>query len=562
MSSEVASFAWVASAVAGASVAVVAIVYMYWKNKFNYWASKGIKGPPPIPFVGNYGHFIFGNRMKIQRKWRDTYGYIYGIYRGAKPTLVVSDPEVVRQISIKDFDKFPNHELGLVNTELQKHFIFFMQDDHWKRVRAIMSPTFTSSKMRRMFRMLDVCAEDLIELFKEQFPATGEKRAVVNLKDLYMLYTMDGITTCGYGMRLDRSGAKDVKTAASRNDFVLDAYRPFDQGLLRTIVSLVAPRAIKNTSLYQNWQLQSFAPLMRRAKAILEGRRKTKSKFEDYVQLLLDAELQDTIELDESDRAENHHAGLSHESLQADQKRMVEDVSQVSKTNGHSDTTALPKPSARLGDFEILANVAFLLMVGLETTATLLTHMCYTLGFHQDVQERLHEEISKIAERDESKQRWIFNYETLTSCQYLDAVISETLRTLSPVLSIDRESNAVYTIAKYGITIPKGQSIMFDFHGIHSNSEFWPDPLKFDPDRFMPGNKEKIVPGSYIPFGIGPRHCIGMRFSLTEAKLAMAKLLMEFKFEPAPETVYPPEPKMALVIYNLKKPYTSVVPRT
>lgn len=292
----------------------------------------------------------------------------------------------------------------------------------------------------------------------------------------------------------------------------------------------------------------------------MDSRRKSSKKYDDYVQLLLDAELQDTIELSETDRAENHHAGLSHESLKADQKRLANEVEVVSKRDS-GDAQDLVGSKVRLSDLEILANVVFLLMVGLETTGTLLTNITYTLGFHPEIQDRLHDEVAKIAERDESKQLWMFDYESLTSCQYLDAVISETLRTLSPVLSMDRVASEDYIIEKYNLALPKGSSVLLDYYGIHSNPEYWPEPHKFDPERFMGENKDKIVPGTYTPFGIGPRHCIGMRFSLTETKLALAKILMSYKIEPAPDTKYPPEPSVSFSLLNLKKPLTTIVPR-
>lgn len=196
-------------------------------------------------------------------------------------------------------------------------------------------------------------------------------------------------------------------------------------------------------------------------------------------------------------------------------------------------------------------------MVGLETTGSLLTHCTYALGFHPEVQERLHAELCKIGvvEQAGDKQRWTFAYDALTSCQYLDAVISETLRMLSPVISIERLSSTQYTFDKYNITIPRDTTLLLDYHGVQSDPDYWPDPFKFDPNRFMSDNKTNIVPGSYTPFGVGPRHCIGMRFSLTESKLALAKLVATYRFDPAPGTTFPPATKMKwLTNLNIKHP--------
>jgi cytochrome P450 family 6 len=86
------------------------------------------------------------------------------------------------------------------------------------------------------------------------------------------------------------------------------------------------------------------------------------------------------------------------------------------------------------------------------------------------------------------------------------------------------------------LVVPKGVRVLLGIHAVHHDPDYWHEPEKFNPERFMPGQREKIVPGSYMPFSMGPRHCIGMRFSLTETKLGLAKVLMNFKFEPAPGT--------------------------
>jgi cytochrome P450 len=129
------------------------------------------------------------------------------------------------------------------------------------------------------------------------------------------------------------------------------------------------------------------------------------------------------------------------------------------------------------------------------------------------------------------------------------------------VFQTDRGANVDYYLESHGLLIPKGTKLIFTLKTIMNDEDYWPEPQVFNPDRFMPENRHKIVPHSYCPFGIGPRHCLGMRFSLTETKIAMAKLLMEFKFEPAPNTKYPPEPKASFGLGGIKRPDVKVVRR-
>lgn len=534
-------------------VSFIAIgVYFYYKNLYSYWARRGIKGPGQVLIFGNFHTILFGDRLKFELENVQKYGKVYGMYLGKSPRLVVADPELYCQITVKDFDAFQNHEQNEFGHKYQKNFIFSLPSQHWKRVRALMSPTFTSGKIKRMFKFLDGCAEDLVQCFKEQLPdksdAEDKKSAIVNAKDLYNLFTMDAITTCCYGLKLERAGATDLKTAATRNGFVNICMKLFRFNLPALILIMAVPKPILRFFGYKIG-LSNLEELAQTTSSLIKKRRESSKKFDDYLQLLLDAKLDDELVLDDLDQMENHHAGLTHESLRADQDKFVGEVKSVSG-------------SAVLTELEILSNAMFLLAVGLETTGTLLCHVSYALSFHQDIQEKLHGELMKITEYDESKTRFTFTYEALTTCRYLDAVLSETLRILTPVVSIDREANRDYHIDKYNIDLPKGSLVSLALYALANDPDNWEEPHLFNPDRFMPGNKEKIVPGSYAPFGMGPRHCIGMRFSLTEAKLALAKIMMHFRFEPAPGNTFPPAPKLkTVVLHNIKTPTVKIVPR-
>ncbi|GBN23205.1 Cytochrome P450 3A28 [Araneus ventricosus] len=86
------------------------------------------------------------------------------------------------------------------------------------------------------------------------------------------------------------------------------------------------------------------------------------------------------------------------------------------------------------------------------------------------------------------------------------------------------------------ITIPKGAVVQAPIWDIHHDPELWPDPWKFDPNRFSPGNKAFLNSMAYMPFGIGRRNCIAEKFALTEAKLAIFRLVKKFRFEACEKT--------------------------
>ena len=95
-----------------------------------------------------------------------------------------------------------------------------------------------------------------------------------------------------------------------------------------------------------------------------------------------------------------------------------------------------------------------------------------------------------------------------------------------------------------GIKIPKDSPILIPVYSIHRDPSNYPDPDKFDPERFSPAAKQSRNPYTYMPFGHGPHNCIGMRFAQTEMKLVLARILKKYRLEVAPDTKIPPDVKM------------------
>uniref|UniRef100_A0A6G1SLY8 Thromboxane-A synthase n=1 Tax=Aceria tosichella TaxID=561515 RepID=A0A6G1SLY8_9ACAR len=540
------------------SVTVLYVCYSYYVNYYNYWASRGIKGSKPFFVFNELYDIYFVDRFKKLRNAVEKYGKIYGTFSFGKPRLVIADPEVIRQICIKDFDAFQNHIVSPFANRYQKRFLVWLQDDEWMQVRSRMVSTFTNGKMKRMYKLLDGCSEDLVNNFKEQYimaRRAGKQAADVDLFNTYSMYTMDGITSCCYSLHLARqkSIGKPKRGVATRNSLVEDANKVFKFDPIRLMIAALTPKFILKATNFTLASESSWQGLVKRLEQLIEKRRHGEAGTgvnDDLMQMLLDANEDDEVELNELDRAENHHAGLTHETLQQDQAKLKASI--MNDSNGSASVKSNTK--LKLSDMDVLSNSILMLSAGLDTTRSSLSSITYLLAHHQDVQERLYQELKKIAKYEETAmgKRLVFEYDDLTTCQYLDAVISESLRMVPPAPFTDRQAKRDYFIKKYGVSVPKDSQILLAFYSVHHDPDYWSEPDKFNPDRFMPGEREKIVPGSYAPFSMGPRHCIGMRFSLTETKLGLAKVLMNFKFQPAPGTVYPPVAALGLGLVAIK----------
>ncbi len=188
----------------------------------------------------------------------------------------------------------------------------------------------------------------------------------------------------------------------------------------------------------------------------------------------------------------------------------------------------------QLTEDEILAQAWLFFVAGYETTATTLTFCSYELALNPECQEKLCEELKSAMDSNGE-----INYETLAKLPYLDSVISETLRLYPPVLRLEREAMTDYKLGNTGITLLKGQLVEIPVFAIHHSEEYYPNPERFFPERFMPENRDQIIPYTYIPFGAGPRNCIGMRFALMEAKLCLAHIVRRFRFVRSAKTAVP-----------------------
>ncbi|CAG2115247.1 unnamed protein product, partial [Medioppia subpectinata] len=145
-------------------------------------------------------------------------------------------------------------------------------------------------------------------------------------------------------------------------------------------------------------------------------------------------------------------------------------------------------------------------IAGYDTTSASLSHVVYYLSQNKDKQQILREELNAL-DTD-------FTYENLNQCQYLNAVIDETLRLAPPLGTIQRECVKEYKLGNTG-----------------TDPEFFPDPDQFKPERFLNPTHH---PYAYLPFGCGPRHCVGVRFALNEMRMCIAKIVHNFEFTLAP----------------------------
>lgn len=172
-----------------------------------------------------------------------------------------------------------------------------------------------------------------------------------------------------------------------------------------------------------------------------------------------------------------------------------------------------------------------MLIAGHDTSTALLAWTLYLLGRHPNIMNRLQNEIDTIAGED------MPTYKTVGQLKYLDQILKESLRLYPPIHAGMRLAATDLTFQ--GFHIPAGTRVMYSIYLSHRQAEYWPEPDKFDPERFNPEQNRTRTPLTYMPFGGGPRNCIGAAFGLVESKIVLTRIFQKFQLKLTQTKVHP-----------------------
>lgn len=175
-----------------------------------------------------------------------------------------------------------------------------------------------------------------------------------------------------------------------------------------------------------------------------------------------------------------------------------------------------PATGRSLSDEEICDELIVFLIAGHDTTATTLTYALWALGRHLDIQDRVADEVAELGER-------ALTSDDLPRLPYTIQVLDESLRLCPPAPALHRM--AVQDVEVDGCRVEAGTMVIVGIYALHRDPTLWDDPLEFDPERFSPENSKGRDRWQYVPFGAGPRSCIGDHFAMLEAILALATIM-------------------------------------
>ncbi|KAK2581764.1 hypothetical protein KPH14_002243 [Odynerus spinipes] len=456
-------------------------LYTFFLRSMSYFKEKGIPHVPPLPVFGNMAPSVF-RRKAIPILLDELYNKFsnvkyFGFYDFMKPVIVVRDPEIIHSITIKNFNNFSDHATLFNEHEtLVKRNLFALKGDTWREMRKILSPTFTSSKMKMMFELVQECGENFVNHVAKK----AEDGWIVNMKDILVRYTNDAVATTAFGISID-----SMKNP--NNDFISHVTKAlnFDSILsLKLIMGKHFPRLFKtlNIQLFAESVSSFFCNVvkdnvkMREEKGIVRP---------DMIQLMMES------------REKSHMT------------------------------------------YEDMAAQAFIFfLAGSDSTGSFLCFLAHELAVNTEVQTKLREEVDRVLQITNGKP----TYDAIINLEYLNAVVNETLRLYPLSAFSDRYCVKTFELPPMTpegkpLTVTPGTNLWFLPYSLHRDSKYFPDPEKFDPERFLNGNS--VDPTTYIPFGIGPRSCIGNRYALLLSKVVFFHLVARCELEPCSKTSIP-----------------------
>nr|CAD7442940.1 unnamed protein product [Timema bartmani] len=210
----------------------------------------------------------------------------------------------------------------------------------------------------------------------------------------------------------------------------------------------------------------------------------------------------------------------SDSSLKKDRPSLIDSMIQMIEHN--------ERPFSRK---EIIGEINWTIMAGLDTTSTSLSFTMMLLGFHQDVQRKVQEELDAVFGDDVERS---VSMEDLNNLKYIEQVIKESLRLYPVVPFVPRTPTEDIKITNH--TIPKGCDVMFNIYSLHRNPKIYPNPDEFDPENFSPERSKGRHPYSFLPFSGGLRKCVGYKYAMLQIKVVLATVLRHFIVHPALRT--------------------------
>lgn len=443
------------------------LLYIWLHGHYAYWRRRGVAGERPIILWGNMSGFA------RSLHWTDINLRIYGNFKSHE-RFCGFFTFLSKALFVMDLDLIRQIMISDFNSFADRGLFHNVRDDPLTG-----NLLFLDGEKWRWLRhnltpvfssgKMKFMFPTIVEVGQQLARIAEKSLGEIEAKDLCARYTTDVIGSCAFGLECN-SLADPKSEFRQMGRSVLE--EPLHSGIVQAFM-------FSQPDLSRRLRMRLFRPEVSQffcetVRQTLEYREREHVKRNDLIQLLMD--------LKEGDTA------LSFE--------------------------------------QIVSQALVFFLAGFDTSSTTMSFCLYELALSPDIQQKLHQEIQSILATNNQE----LSYECLQQMTYLNQVVAETLRKYPILPHLLRRTTQHYRVPESDLVLEPRTRVMIPVHSIHHDPELYPQPDRFDPDRFTPQAIQMRHPFAYLPFGNGPRGCIGERFGLLQVKIGIVMLLRYYRF--------------------------------
>lgn len=438
-------------------ILLICVTFLYWIHQHrDYFKNLGIPYIPSTPLLGSFKDTLFNKTgfydqvVKLYNQPDVKGKSFFGIFIFHKPALMINDPELIKNITVKDFNSFcDRYTSSDVHDPVGHYTLFASNNPLWKRLRGKLSPFFTSGKLKTMYYLLDKITSEMVDFLHKNLDVNN--KVELEVKELATLYTTDVIASCAFGVEANSLENPEGEFRVAG----------------RTIFEAKSWRSVEFTAFFMLPQVMKLF----RFKA-----------FSESVSRFLQTTVTHVMEVREVN-------GIQRNDL-------IDTFIELKKEKNFGETLTMDM---------LVAQAAGFFSAGFETSSATLSFAMYEIAKNQNIQSKLRSEIKNTLLYTGGK----VTYDTvmdIVKMPYLHQVVHETLRLYAILPMIERicvNPNG-YSLEPFSeFKIPYGMPVFIPCYAIQRDEKYFANPLKFDPERFSKENIENIKPFTHLPFGTG-----------------------------------------------------------
>ncbi|RUS22954.1 cytochrome P450 [Endogone sp. FLAS-F59071] len=413
-----------------------------------------------------------------------------------KPIVAVNDPKLIQQILVtSSYDYIKGSGQEHLERVIGKGLV--LGDQH-KYQRKAINPAFAHKHVKTMVPTFFRLAARLSERWRQQLKPDGKATEFPEVMEDLSKVTLDIIGLAGFGENFD-SLSSDFSHSSPIHETYMVFTKPQPKQEFWKMVALSVPYMLLPWDIFVQVADKRIQEVARAIKRIREL----------------------TWELVQRKKSE---------SLEEEKKGEV--IDKEKEMNLLGILLKMSREGDGLTDKELQAQVMTFLAAGHDTTTMSLTWGLWLLARHPETQRKLREEVTPLF-KDALDNGKIPSYDDIDALKYLNAVCKEEMRLIPAVPATTRQP--IEDVELGGYLVPKGTTIVIPMIVIHRLPGIWgEDSEEFKPERWFEKPATEISPHEYLPFLVGPRHCIGYKFALMEMKVILGILITQFEFAEVP----------------------------